>query len=126
MTWTLLHDRMAFMAELIKVAEIDPEAALALIDNSSEVAELFGDEEGLMLSLGQRWITTLVAKLDQAAHEGVSADQVAADLEAAEPGLHALVTIGSRRSLRVRSLSRGGHVAVDLFGGAGGDRQTVA
>jgi hypothetical protein len=126
MTWTLLHDRMAFMAQVIKAAETDPEAALALIDKSSEVAELFGDEEGLMLSLGQRWITMLVAKLDQAAHEGASAEQVLADLEAAEPGLHALVKIGTRRSLRVRSLTRGEHVAVGLFGGPTSDRQTVA
>ncbi|OBJ11434.1 hypothetical protein A5659_24170 [Mycobacterium sp. 1165196.3] len=126
MTWTLLHDRMAFMAQVIKAAETDPEAALALIDKSSEVSELFGDEEGLLLSLGQRWITMLVAKLDQAAHEGASAEQVLADLEAAEPGLHALVEIGTRRSLRVRSLTRGEHVAVGLFGGPTSDRQTVA
>lgn len=126
MTWTLLHDRMAFMAQVIKAAETDPEAALALIDKSSEVSELFGDEEGLMLSLGQRWITMLVAKLDQAAHEGASVEQVRADLEAAEPGLHALVKIGTRRSLRVRSLTRGEHVAVGLFGGPTSDRQTVA
>jgi hypothetical protein len=126
MTWTLLHDRMAFMADVIKAADTDPEAALALIANSSEVARLFGDDEGLLLSLGQRWITMLVARLDQAAHEGVAAEQVRADLEAAEPGLHALVRIGSRRSLRVRSLSRGEHVAVGLFGGPAGDRQTVA
>ncbi|MDM4139584.1 MULTISPECIES: hypothetical protein [Mycobacterium] len=126
MTWTLLHDRMAFMAQVIKAAETDPEAALALIDKSSQVSELFGDEEGLMLLLGQRWITMLVAKLDQAAHEGASAEQVRADLEAAEPGLHALVKIGARRSLRVRSLTRGEHVAVGLFGGPTGDRQTVA
>lgn len=117
---------MAFMADVIKAADTDPEAALALMDNSSEVARLFGDDEGLLLSLGQRWITMLVAKLDQAAHEGVAAEQVRADLEAAEPGLHALVRIGSRRSLRVRSLSRGEHVAVGLFGGPTGDRQTVA
>lgn len=126
MTWTLLHDRMAFMAKVIKAAEADSEAALALIDNSSEVSELFGDEEGLMLSLGQRWITMLVAKLDQAAHEGAPAEQVRADLEAAEPGLHTLVQIGTRRSLRVRSLTRGEHVALGLFGGPTSDRQTVA
>ncbi len=126
MTWTLLHERMAFMAEVIKVAETDPEAALAVVDNAPEVSRLFGDGEGLLLSLGQRWITTLVAKLDQAAHEGVSAEQVRADLEAARPGLYALVKIGSRRSLRMRSLSRGEHVAVGLFGGPTGDRQTVA
>jgi hypothetical protein len=29
MTWTLLHQRMAFMADLIEVADSDPEAALA-------------------------------------------------------------------------------------------------
>ncbi|MGD1172567.1 hypothetical protein ACKUVQ_01920 [Mycobacterium seoulense] len=126
MTWTLLHDRMAFMADVIKTADTDPEAALALVADSSDIPRLFGDEEGLLLSLGQRWITMLVAKLDQAAHEGVPAEQVRADLEAAEPGLHALVRIGSRRSLRVRSLSRGEHVAVGLFGGPAGDRQTVA
>jgi hypothetical protein len=97
-----------------------------LIDNSSEVSELFGDEEGLMLSLGQRWITMLVAKLDQAAYEGAPAEQVRADLEAAHPGLHALVKIGTRRSVRVRSLTRGEHVAVGLFGGPTSDRQTVA
>jgi hypothetical protein len=126
MTWTLLHDRMAFMAEVIRAAETDPDAALALIENSSEVSELFGDEEGLMLSLGQRWITMLVAKLDQAAYEGASTEQVRADLEAAHPGLHALVKIGTRRSLRVRSVTRGEHVAVGLFGGPTSDRQTVA
>lgn len=127
MTWTLLHDRMAFMAKVIKAADADPEAALTLVANASDdVCRLFGDEEGLMLSLGQRWITMLVAKLDQAAHEGVSAEEVRADLEAAEPGLHALINVGIRRSLRVRSLSRGEHVAVGLFGGPTGDRQTVA
>lgn len=125
MTWTQLHDRMAFMAGVIKAADTDPDAALALAANSSELSRLFGDEEGLLLSLGQRWITMMVAKLDQAAHEGAAAEQVRADLEAAEPGLHALVRIGARRSLRVRSLSRGEHVAVGLFGGPA-DRQTVA
>ncbi|WP_374023612.1 hypothetical protein [Mycobacterium sp. HNNTM2301] len=126
MTWTLLHDRMAFMAEVIKAAESDPDAALTLVADSPEVPRLFGDEEGLLLSLGQRWITMLVAKLDQAAHEGVAAEQVRADLETAEPGLHALVRMGSGRSLRVRALTRGEHVAVGLFGGPSGDRQTVA
>ena len=126
MTWTLLHDRMTFMAQVITAAETDPESALALVADSAEVPRLFGDEEGLLLALGQRWITMLVAKLDQAAHEGVAAEQVRADLEAAQPGLQALVRIGSRRSLRVRSLCRGEHVAVDLFGGPTGDRQTVA
>ena len=126
MTWTLLHDRMAFMAELIEAAEIDPEAALDLADRTSEVSRLFGDEEGLLLSLRHRWMTMLVAKLDQAAHDGVSAEQARADLAAAQPGLRALVDAASRRSLRVRYLSRSEHMAMDLFGGRAGDRQTVA
>lgn len=117
---------MAFMTKVTKAADADPEGALSLIDDAPEVPGLFGDQEGLMLSLGQRWITMLVAKLDQAAHEGAPAEQARADLEAAEPGLHALVKIGARRSLRVRALTRGGHVAVGLFGGPAGDRQTVA
>jgi ATP adenylyltransferase len=126
MTWTLLHDRMAFMAELIRAAETDPEAALELGDRASEVSRLFGDEEGLLLSLRQRWMTMLVAKLDQAAHEGVSAEQARADLAAAQPGLRALLDVASRRSLRVRSLSRGEQRVIDVFGGPTGDRQTVA
>ncbi len=126
MTWTLLHDRMAFMAEIIKAAETDPEAALDLSDKASEVSRLFGDEVGLLLSLRQRWIMTLVAKLDQAEHEGVPAEQARASLEAAQPGLHALVEIGSRRSLRVRSLSGGEQAAMTLFGESVRDRQTVA
>jgi ATP adenylyltransferase len=125
MTWTLLHDRMAFMAQVIKAAETDPEAAIALADGSSEVSRLFGDEEGLLLSLRHRWMTMLVAKLDQAAHDGVGAEQVRADLAVAEPGLHALLEIASRRSLRVRSLSGGERRVMELLGGTG-DRQTVA
>ena len=126
MTWTLVHDRNAFMAELIHAAETDPEAALELGDRASEVSRLFGDEEGLLLSLRHRWMTMLVAKLDQAAHEDVPAQQARAHLAAAEPGLHALVDLAARRSLRVRSLSRGEQRAMDVFGGSPGDRQTVA
>ncbi|HWF28448.1 MAG TPA: hypothetical protein VG327_08730 [Mycobacterium sp.] len=126
MTWTLLHDRMAFMADLIQTAETDPEAALELGDRTSEVSRLFGDQEGLLLSLRQRWMTTLVAKLDQAAHDGLDAEQARADLAAAQPGLHALLEIASRRSLQVRSLSRVEQRAIDVFGGPTGDRQTVA
>ncbi len=104
MTWTLLHDRMAFMAEVIKAAETDPEAALALIDNSFEVSELFGDEEGLMLSLGQRWITMLVAKLDQAAHEGAPAEQVRGRSRG-RPARTACVGEDRRPSLAARALA---------------------
>jgi ATP adenylyltransferase len=126
MTWTLLHDRMAFMAELIQAAEIDPEAALKLDDRASEVSRLFGDEEGLLLSLRHRWMTRLVAKLDQAAHDDVPAQQARADLAAAQPGLPALVDLAARRSLRVRSLSGSEQRAVAEFGGTTSDRQTVA
>jgi len=117
---------MAFMAELIRDADTDPETALDLADKASEVSRLFGDEEGLLLSLRQRWMTTLVAKLDQADHEGIPAEQVRAELAAAQPGLHALVEIGSRRSVRMRSLALGERAAVDLFGEPANDRQTVA
>jgi ATP adenylyltransferase len=126
MTWTLLHDRMGFMTELIQAAETDPEAALDLADRASEVSRLFGGEEGLLLSLRQRWMTMLVAKLDQAAYDDVPAEQARADLAAAQPGLHALVEVAARRSLRVRWLSSGEHMAMDLFGASASDRQTVA
>jgi len=46
------------------------------------VSRLFGDEEGLLLSLRQRWMTMLVAKLDQAAHEDNPAEKARADLVA--------------------------------------------
>jgi ATP adenylyltransferase len=117
---------MAFMAELIQAAETDPEAALDLADRASEVSRLFGDEEGLLLSLRQRWMTMLVAKLDQAAYDDVPAEQARADLVAAQPGLQALLDIACRRSLRVRSLSRDEQRVVEVFGGATSDRQTVA
>jgi ATP adenylyltransferase len=126
MTWKILHERMAFMAEVIQAAETDPEAALDLADKASEVSQLFGDEEGLLLSLRQRWLTMLSAKLDQAAYEGVTAEQARADLAAANPGLHALLRIAARRSLRLRSLSRGEQRVLDLFGASTSDRQTVA
>ena len=126
MTWKLLHERMAFMAELIQAADTDPEAALDMAANASEVPRLFGDEEGLMLSLRQRWLTMLSAKLDQAAYDGVTAEQARADLAAANPGLHALLAIASRRSLRLRALSRGEQRVMELFAGSPSDRQTVA
>jgi ATP adenylyltransferase len=126
MTWKLLHERMAFMAQTIQAAEIDPDAALDLADKASEVTRLFGDEEGLLLSLRQRWLTMLSAKLDQASYEGVSVDQARADLVAANPGLHALLGIAARRSLRLRSLSRGEQQVVELFDRSPSDRQTVA
>jgi ATP adenylyltransferase len=115
-----------FHGDLIRAAESDPDAVLDLADRASEVSRLFGDEEGLLLSLRQRWMTMLVAKLDQAAHEELPADQARADLAAAQPGLHALVQIAARRSLRVRALSSGERRAMDLFSGLTSSRLTVA
>jgi len=126
MTWKLLHERMAFMAELIQAAETDSEAALDLADKASEVSRLFGDEEGLLLSLRQRWLMMLYAKLDQADYDGLTAEEARAELAAANPGLCALLGIGSRRSLRLRVLSRHERRVVDVFDGSMSDRQTVA
>lgn len=126
MTWTLLHQRMAFMAEIIEAAEIDAEAALDRPDRASEVAEFFGNEEGLLLSLRQRWLTMLAARLDQAAYEGIPAEQARDELAAANPGLRALLDVAARRSLRIRSMSRGERRVVDMHAGWTGDRLTVA
>jgi ATP adenylyltransferase len=117
---------MAFMGELIQAAEIDPEAALDLADRTSELSRLFGDEEGLLLSLRHRWMTMLAAKLDQAAYEGVAAEQARAELAAAQPGLRALLEVAARRSLRVRSLHRGERWVMDLFGESTNPHLTVA
>ncbi|BDB43617.1 hypothetical protein Mkiyose1665_51750 [Mycobacterium kiyosense] len=120
---------MALMNELIGLAASDPEAALAQLaqpDRAAEVARLFGDEEGLLLSLRQRWVTALSAKLDQADYEGISAEQARADLAAARPGLRALLDAAGRRSLRLRALAGGEQRVVDLFLGSMVDRLTVA
>jgi ATP adenylyltransferase len=126
MTWSLLHERMAFMADVIDRAATDPEAALTLNGKASEVERLFGGEEGLLLSLRHRWMTMLTAKLDQAAHDDVPAEQARAELAAAHPGLRALLDAAALRSLRVRALERGEQRIVDLYTGPGTDRQTVA
>ncbi len=42
------------MADLIGQAAEDPEAALALNGKASDVRRLFGDEDGLLLSLRHR------------------------------------------------------------------------
>ncbi|QLL09140.1 hypothetical protein [Mycobacterium vicinigordonae] len=129
MTWTLLHQRMALMKELIDLAATDPESALAQLSRpelAAEVTRLFGDEEGLLLSLRQRWLTALSAKLDQADYEGISSEQARADLVAAQPGLRALLDVAGRRSLRMRALSGGEQRVVDLFVGSMVDRLTVA
>lgn len=126
MTWSLLHERMALMADMIDRADTDPEAALVLNGRASEVERLFGGEEDLMLSLRHRWVTMLTAKLDQAAYDDVPADLARAELIAANPGLRALLDAAARRSVRVRALEHGEQRIVDLYTGPGSDRQTVA
>ena len=126
MTWSLLHERMAFMADVIERAATDPEAALVLNGNAPHVERLFGGEEGLLLSLRHRWVTMLAAKLDQADHEGIPAEQARAHLAAAHPGLRGLLDTAARRSVRVRALEHAEQRMVDLHIGPHADRQTVA
>jgi ATP adenylyltransferase len=125
MTWALTHQRMAFMAEMIDRAATDPTAALTLDGKASDVERLFGGEEGLLLSLRHRWMTMLTAKLDQAAHDDIPAQQARAELAAAHPGLRALLDAAGLRSVRVRALEHGEKRIVDLYT-RGGDQQTVA
>ena len=62
MTWVEHHERMAFMADLIGRAAENPDAALDFNGNMPDVQRLFGSEEGLLLSLQQRWVTALTAR----------------------------------------------------------------
>jgi ATP adenylyltransferase len=126
MTWSLLHERMAFMADVIDRAATDAEAALTLNGRTSDVERLFGGEEGLLLSLRHRWVTMLAAKLDQAAYDDIPAAQARAELAAAHPGLRALLDAAALRSVRVRALEHSEQRIVDLYTCPGADRQTVA
>jgi hypothetical protein len=117
---------MTFMADLIERASVDPEDALDPTGRSEEVRRLFGDEEGLLLSLRHRWMTMLAARLDQSVHDDVPAEQARADLAAAHPGLRALLDAAARRSVRLRALQRGEQRIVELFTGPDPSRQTVA
>jgi ATP adenylyltransferase len=126
MTWSQLHERMAFMADMIDRAASDPDATFALNGRSADVNRLFGSEEGLMLSLRHRWMTMLTAKLDQAAHEDIPAAQARAELVAAHPGLRALLDVAALRSVRVRALDHSEQHIVDLYTEPGADRLTVA
>ncbi len=105
------------MADLIDWATENPNEALNFNGNTSDVERLFGSEEGLLLSLQQRWVTMLTAKLDQADYDGTPAEQARAELAAREPGLRALLDAAARRSVRVRSLQRDEQRVVDLFNG---------
>lgn len=117
---------MAFMADLIDCAATDCEAALCLDDKADDVRRLFGTEEGLLLSLRQRWITMLAAKLDQAEYDNVPAEQVRAELAAAHPGLFGLLEAGARRSVRMRSLASGDQRILDLYAGPLTAQRTIA
>ncbi len=115
------------MADVIDRAATDPEAALELNGKArGDVDRLFGGEEGLLLSLRHRWMTMLTAKLDQAAHDDVPAEQARAELAAANVGLRALLDAAARRSVRVRALEHGEQRIVDLYTGPGTDRPNVA
>ncbi|MGE2834023.1 hypothetical protein [Mycobacterium sp. SMC-4] len=126
MTWSQLHERMAFMADMVEHAATDAPRALDNAARSVEVRRLFGDEEGLLLALRHRWITMLAAKLDQAAYDDVPAEQARAELAAAHPGLRAILDIAARRSVRVRALDRGEQQMVDYYAGPHPGGLTVA
>lgn len=114
------------MADMVERAATDPDAALDMAAGSEDVRRLFGDEEGLLLSLRHRWVNMLAAKLDQAAHVDTPADVARADLAAANPGLRALLDAAARRSVRVRALDRSEQRMVDIYSGPRSDSQTVA
>lgn len=126
MTWSQLHERMAFMADLIEQATVDPEGALDLDDRAGDVRRLFGDEEGLLLSLRHRWMTMLAARLDQAVHDDIPAEQAHAELMASHPGLRALLDAAARRSVRMRGLHRGEQRIIDIHSSPDTSRRTVA
>jgi ATP adenylyltransferase len=124
MTWQELHERMDFMAELIDRAAENPQSAMSFDD--ATVERLFGDEEGLLLSLQHRWMTALTAKLDQAAEDDIPAEQARAELAARLPGLRALLDEAARRSIRIRGRQHDEQRVVELHGGVASLQQTVA
>ena len=118
MSWSLFHERTAFLAGLIERAATDAEAALAFsADEAADLQRLFGGEEQLFLALRHRWVTTLTAKLDQAAHDDVPGERVRAQLAAAQPGLRALLDVAARRSVRMRGYERVDQRIVEQYAG---------
>ena len=105
------------MADLIGRAAENPEAALDFNGSMPDVERLFGSEEGLLLSLQQRWVTALTARLD----DDIPAEQARAELAAREPGLRAVLDAAAGRSVRVRSVQHDELQIVAPFGA-----QTVA
>ena len=126
MSWNQLHERMAFMADLIDRGAEDPAAALHFNGNTADVQRLFGGEEGLLLALRHRWVTMLTARLDQADHEGIPAAVAVARLNAEHPGLRALLDVAEHRSIRVAALRRSEERIVALHDGNDPGRATVA
>ncbi|KLO26713.1 hypothetical protein ABW16_18560 [Mycolicibacter heraklionensis] len=106
MSWNHFHERMAFMAELIDRAAESPDSAMHLDGDPSDIERLFGSEEGLLLALQHRWMTTLTARLDQAHYEGIPAEVAVAELAAQQPGLRALLDAAGAWSTRIRGLQR--------------------
>lgn len=114
------------MARIIDRAAADPEGALDFSPGErAELETLFGDDETLLLALRQRWMTTLSAKLDQAAYDDTPVERVRAELAAAQPGLYALIDAATRRSVRVRALEQGEQRMVDYFDGPHQPRRRV-
>jgi ATP adenylyltransferase len=130
MTWTQQHERMAFMANLIDRAAENPDTAINFDGDMLEVQRLFGSQEALILTLQQRWLMALTAKLDQADYDGVSAEQARAALAAQQSGLRRLLDEAARRSVRVRALQREEQRIVEIYDCVPGNhvapQQTVA
>ncbi|HWF71108.1 MAG TPA: hypothetical protein VG187_16375 [Mycobacterium sp.] len=105
------------MADVIDRAAENPEAALDFNGSMPDVERLFGSEEGLLLSLQQRWVTALTARLD----DDIPGEQARSELAAREPGLRAVLDAAAGRSLWVRSVQRDEQQIVAAFG-----KQTVA
>lgn len=105
---------MAFMTELIDRAAEDPDVALHFNGDPVDVERLFGSEEGLLLSLWQRWVTALTAKLDQVVDQVRPAQSAVADLAAPQSALWALLDVAARRSTQIRARQRGEKRVVEL------------
>lgn len=126
MTWNNLHERMSLMAELIDRAAESPDTALDFTAVLPDIERLFGGEEGLLLSLQQRWMTALTARLDQAHYEGVPAEVAAAELAAQQPGLRALLDAAAARSTQLRGLQHRERQAAVLFDGSPFGQRNIA
>jgi hypothetical protein len=61
MSWTETHERFRIIREVVEAAEADPTGTLPWRE---EYADLFGDRDGLVTALRQRWQRTCEAQLD--------------------------------------------------------------